>query len=878
MYELREYQSKAVSEVLTCIAAAHVDYEQNLAQTAIALVAPTGAGKTVMAGAVIDTLLTGEDREHIILWVTDNPSLNRQSANSIRASTSGQFPITVLSGNGEDPETGKPFDQNSFDQGVLYMINTQAASSSAGLSVTQRGGRRTGRTFTIQETIANTINKYGSRFIIMIDEAHRGVERVETTETVIGSFIRDAPVVLGISATERRFTEWMARIDRHLKRVVVPLTDVRAAGIIKSNLIVSDTVDGKHAHMTLLRNAVRQTLTFDESWERYCSSQGLRRIYPLLVVQVEDSGSDPETQTLFQFELEQMIRTVMEEWPELSDQAFVHTFAERKPLVIEGLRGGSRVVQYMLPDHIDRNDTVRVVFAKTAISTGWDCPRAEVLVSFRSAKDESYITQLIGRMIRQPLGVRVEDDESLNSTYCTLPNFDQQAVRRITKRLIDEDGIALDVVNAVPITYRRSDLPDAVFEALKLVPSYVVPTGATASKVSLLRRFAFALERDALDKSAPDHVKDEIIRQLDAIRELRARQFIRAMNWVRQLEGQQGSITILQTTIPMDDDSEAVDLSEDVVQIDDADATSNLLADSAISSDVHSLYHSHLQRSASIPVGDANRILKAFDYPQLDTVGVLEDVAERLLFAWKQAYEDELEARVYEVDEKYNVYREVTGRVNDPILNYASVVPTVIQENIGADLMEAGQKFLGDGDPVLIRRWVLDQKDYWHHRHLYTADEKPGQYLTRLSSVRQMILRGELGRAGITGWYNNPKRGARAITVPWTTPQGEWGEMHPDFVFLSEDDGEVAIGLADAVTGSADEILQKLRWWLWYADRHYPELGFVRLVIQGRDSGNEVLHIDLMDDDVREVLRRELARDNSAIEALFRAHGGIYTL
>ena len=45
---------------------------------------------------------------------------------------------------------------------------------------------------------------------------------------------------------------------------------------------------------------------------------------------------------------------------------------------------------------------MRVLFAKDAISTGWDCPRAEVLVSFRPAEDETHITQLLGRMVRTP--------------------------------------------------------------------------------------------------------------------------------------------------------------------------------------------------------------------------------------------------------------------------------------------------------------------------------------------------------------------------------------------------------------------------------------------------------------------------------------------
>ena len=52
-----------------------------------------------------------------------------------------------------------------------------------------------------------------------------------------------------------------------------------------------------------------------------------------------------------------------------------------------------------------QDDTwVRVLIAKDAISTGWDCPRAEVMVSFRPASDQTYIAQMLGRMVRTPAG------------------------------------------------------------------------------------------------------------------------------------------------------------------------------------------------------------------------------------------------------------------------------------------------------------------------------------------------------------------------------------------------------------------------------------------------------------------------------------------
>ena len=68
--------------------------------------------------------------------------------------------------------------------------------------------------------------------------------------------------------------------------------------------------------------------------------------------------------------------------------------------------------------HVDASDIadnkkIRVVFFKENLSTGWDCPRAETMMSFRHAQDATYIAQLLGRMIRTPLQSHIKVDETL---------------------------------------------------------------------------------------------------------------------------------------------------------------------------------------------------------------------------------------------------------------------------------------------------------------------------------------------------------------------------------------------------------------------------------------------------------------------------------
>ena len=79
---------------------------------------------------------------------------------------------------------------------------------------------------------------------------------------------------------------------------------------------------------------------------------------------------------------------------------------------------------------------MRVLIAKDAISTGWDCPRAEVMVSFRPAKDRTHITQLLGRMVRTPLARRIHGNDRLNMVDCLLPYFDKEGVERVVQALL----------------------------------------------------------------------------------------------------------------------------------------------------------------------------------------------------------------------------------------------------------------------------------------------------------------------------------------------------------------------------------------------------------------------------------------------------------
>jgi hypothetical protein len=85
-FTLKDYQTQAVADVLDNMKKARVFWQDHDMKTAFSLAATTGSGKTVMAAAVFEALLFGNDEAEfepdpgaVVIWFSDDPSLNTQS-------------------------------------------------------------------------------------------------------------------------------------------------------------------------------------------------------------------------------------------------------------------------------------------------------------------------------------------------------------------------------------------------------------------------------------------------------------------------------------------------------------------------------------------------------------------------------------------------------------------------------------------------------------------------------------------------------------------------------------------------------------------------------------------------------------------------------
>ena len=210
---------------------------------------------------------------------------------------------------------------------------------------------------------------------MIIDEAHRGARNVNENLTIMQKFIKGSPddglkplpVTVGMSATIERFNKLVENSGTAINPCKVSAEDVRKAGLLKDRiLVVYPDADGKD--MSMLRAATLNWLDKCASWRRH-------EVKPIFIVQVQ-SGTG---KNLSDTDLDECLKIISD----AADKKFqvgevVHTFDDKRDLTINGLK-----VVYREPSKISADERIKIVLFKENLSTGWDCPRAETMMSFR---------------------------------------------------------------------------------------------------------------------------------------------------------------------------------------------------------------------------------------------------------------------------------------------------------------------------------------------------------------------------------------------------------------------------------------------------------------------------------------------------------------
>lgn len=464
--ELFPFQKTALARLRQSVATALGNYRSTHTPQVVSYTAPTGAGKTIVMSALIEAIYYGDElypdqNEAIFIWLSDSPQLNEQSRLKIdlKADKIRLNQCVVISDDS--------FDMEVLEDGHIYFLNTQKLSKSSNLTK-----HSDGRQYTIWETLANTVREKADRLYFIIDEAHRGAQNARDltkNTTIMQKFLKGSdadrlppmPVVIGMTATPQRFNRLAEGIQSTTHYVKTTADEVRASGLLKDRIVITYP---EHAgnDMAVLQAATDEWKNKCDHWYQYCYEQHYGQVNPILVVQVQNGSGHQISAT----DLDECLRIIEERIGDrFMEGQVVHAFGEGTPT----LQIGGLDVPYCEPSRIADDKRIKVVFFKETLSTGWDCPRAETMMSFRRAVDYTYIAQLLGRMVRTPTQQHINVDETLNDVHLYLPQFSEATVYDVVKALQDEEGAT------IPTDIEAEEMGYDNYDTLSLRPTYTTP-------------------------------------------------------------------------------------------------------------------------------------------------------------------------------------------------------------------------------------------------------------------------------------------------------------------------------------------------------------------------------------------------------------------
>ena len=518
--QLLSFQENAVDELNKKIDKAHLLWSDNDPQV-ISFSAPTGAGKTIMMTALFEDILYGTadrvaDPEAVFVWLSDSPMLNEQTRFKIEKD-SDKIRVRDL------VTIDANFNAEYLEGGHIYFLNTQKLGNDKLLTtISDR------RQYPIWETLSNTARRFPRHLYVVIDEAHRGTaasqREVSRANSIMQKFIFGSeadgmipmPLVIGMSATPQRFESLLAGAPNTVQKIHVPVSEVRDSGLLKDRIIIRFPDMPLMANMTILKSAIENWKDKCARWDAYCTREKEKKVNPVLVIQVEDGNSSQVTST----DMDVCIAYIEEGMGrKLLPGEIVHTFNDHGTLMV-----GETEIRQVDASRIEEDQDIRVVFFKMNLSTGWDCPRAETMMSFRSAQDYTFIAQLLGRMIRTPLARHIDADAELNNVSLFLPYFNEDTVKDVIKALRDDETAApADIGTARElVTLKRDPAFADVFVAMDGLVTYRIDTGRKQAPLRSLMQLARALTMDGVDLQAQSMTRRAIVAKMTAeIQELK---------------------------------------------------------------------------------------------------------------------------------------------------------------------------------------------------------------------------------------------------------------------------------------------------------------------------------------------------------------------
>lgn len=403
----------------------------------VCLKIPTGGGKTLLATLAIDLIKTYYLKRAIrpVLWIVPTEAIYRQTLAALRnrehpyrqnldRASGGrtlilektdrftpahlqEYLVVMLlmlpSANRKTKETLKVFQDTSGFEEFFPPEDDQKAN----LDLMNRISNLTcyGDNGSIITSLGNTLRLL--KPLMVIDEGHKTYS--ETAQNTIRSL--NPCFILELSATPGTVSNVLYTVSgRDLNREQMIKLDL--------NIINMPDLDWKAPLAAVIQKLDALQLTA----QRYKENGG-KYIRPICLIQVERTGKDQQ------------------------GGKFIHANEVEIELIKRGIAPDSIAIKSSENDGLENVDllsedcSIRYIITKQALQEGWDCPFAYILAILTNPSSQTAITQLVGRILRQPYAKKTnirELDESY--VYC----FKRKARELLdaVRRGFDEEGLS----------------------------------------------------------------------------------------------------------------------------------------------------------------------------------------------------------------------------------------------------------------------------------------------------------------------------------------------------------------------------------------------------------------------------------------------------
>lgn len=383
LYSNKEYQVKAIDQLVkaTCDLLAK-DAENKVC----VFQSPTGSGKTFMTAKFIEEIIKElPDDDLCFLWISiGKGELHKQSKKSLDKIFDG-FPNCALLEN-EFFGTRKRIARNEVVVANWEKLRNKDKETGEWKNKAMKEGENINFIEVLQAT------KVKRKIILIIDESHYASDTKATNEL---RQIINADLTIEMSATPKIQPSNQDIAKGIACFVYVEPKDVIDAGMIKKELIINEGIgeladDEKSSQDIIIEASFNKRLALQEAY-----SKADTNINPLCLIQLPNAEAGE------------------------AKKEIIEAFLANKGIT----QANGKLAVWLSEDKSDGLDEisnpeskVEFLIFKQAIDTGWDCPRAHILVKLRDTKSYTFEVQTVGRILRMPEQIHYED-ESLNIGY-----------------------------------------------------------------------------------------------------------------------------------------------------------------------------------------------------------------------------------------------------------------------------------------------------------------------------------------------------------------------------------------------------------------------------------------------------------------------------